>query len=316
MELKDRILAELSEDSFVSGEMLAKKYFVSRNSIWKAVNKLREEGYEIGTVTNKGYRLNGKLNKLSGSIIEKHLKHKLDIVILDEVDSTNSYAKELALSDKRINTAVLAEKQTGGRGRMGRPFFSPDKNGLYMSLLCYPQINAENAPLVTSFVATAAAKAVEKLYGCEVNIKWVNDIYLNGKKICGILTEAGFDFESGNVDYLVIGIGINVSGTEFPKELESIMTSLEKETGISVSRNLLAAEILNNLSCLDKRVKSREYLFYYREKSNIIGRKIHVICGNVEYDAEAVDIDDNAALIVRADNGFKTLNSGEVSIKI
>ena len=139
---------------------------------------------------------------------------------------------------------------------------------------------------------------------------------MNGKKICGILTEAGFDFEGGTVDYAVIGIGINVLGTDFPEELINIATSIEKETGLKISRNDLAAEVLNNLENMSCEIKNKKYLDTYRKKSNVIGKRIKVTYGSQVFYAEALDINENAALIVKTEDGIKTLNSGEVSIKL
>lgn len=316
MALKDDILSELMVNRFISGEELAEKYYVSRNSVWKAVKKLRDEGYEIEAVTNKGYCLKGDINKINAGSIRKKLKSEWSFEILPETDSTNNYAKELAITGKRNKTVVITEKQSGGKGRLGRPFYSPEGNGLYMSVLFRPEINVDSAPLITSFTAVAVAEAVEKLSGQDVNIKWVNDVYMNGKKICGILTEAGFDFEGGTVDYAVIGIGINVLGTDFPDELINIATSIEKETGLKISRNDLAAEVLNNLENMSNEIKDKKYLDIYRKKSNVIGKRIKVTYGSQVFYAEALDINENAALIVKTDNGIKILNSGEVSIKL
>lgn len=316
MALKDDILSELMVNRFISGEELAEKYYVSRNSVWKAVKQLRDEGYEIEAVTNKGYCLKGDINKINAGSIRKKLKSEWSFEILPETDSTNNYAKELAITGKRNKTVVITEKQSGGKGRLGRPFYSPEGNGLYMSVLFRPEINVDSAPLITSFTAVAVAEAVEKLSGQDVNIKWVNDVYMNGKKICGILTEAGFDFEGGTVDYAVIGIGINVLGTDFPDELINIATSIEKETGLKISRNDLAAEVLNNLENMSNGIKDKKYLDIYRKKSNVIGKRIKVTYGSQVFYAEALDINENAALIVKTDNGIKILNSGEVSIKL
>lgn len=317
MSLKESILAELIENEFISGESMAEKYYVSRNSIWKAVKLLRDEGYGIEAVTNKGYCLKNMTNNISSAMIKKQTKVEWDYVILNEVDSTNNYAKKLVVNGERKNTVIIAESQTLGRGRIGRPFYSPKGAGLYMSILIYPSLNVGYAPLITSFTAVAVTKAIEKLTGCGMfKIKWVNDIYMNNKKLCGILTEAGFDFEGGAIDYAVIGIGINVLGCDFPEEIKNIATSIEKETGKIISRNELAAEILNNLSNLPEEIKDKSFLDDYRKKSNVIGKNILVIYGDEKFNATAVGIDDNAALIVETDKGIRTLNSGEVSIKI
>ena len=315
MELKDEVLSELENNEYISGEALAEKLFVSRNSVWKAVNKLRNEGYEIEAVTNKGYCLKGDINKISAGSIKKNLERPLEFYILDEVDSTNNYARELALKGKS-DLVVISETQNGGKGRLGRKFYSPKGAGLYMSLLCRPKMNVELAPLITSYTAVAVALAIDKLSGKETQIKWVNDIFMNGKKICGILTEAGFDFEGGTIDYAIIGIGVNALGLEFPDEIKDIASSVEKESGIKISRIELAAEILNNLKDMEEEIKNKKYLDIYRKKSNVIGRKVNVYYGNESYEAEAIEIDDNAALVVKTNEGFKRLNSGEVSIRL
>ena len=243
MELKDEVLSELENNEYISGEALAEKLFVSRNSVWKAVNKLRKEGYEIEAVTNKGYCLKGDINKISAGSIKKNLERPLEFYILDEVDSTNNYARELALKGKS-DLVVISETQNGGKGRLGRKFYSPKGAGLYMSLLCRPKMNVELAPLITSYTAVAVALAIDKLSGKETQIKWVNDIFMNGKKICGILTEAGFDFEGGTIDYAIIGIGVNALGLEFPDEIKDKATSIFIETGEKFKRSPIAKSVL------------------------------------------------------------------------
>lgn len=316
MTLKNDILYELSSNDYVSGQVLADKYSVSRNGIWKAIKKLKEEGYDINAVTNKGYRLNGSIDKMSEAGIKESLNCKWNIIILEETLSTNNYASELALNGTKENTVVIAESQSGGRGRFNRNFHSPKGKGLYMSIIFSPYIEMANAPLITSFTAVAVAKAIEKLCQKEVNIKWVNDIYMNGKKICGILTEAGFNFDCGTLDYAVVGIGINVKSDDFPENIKSIASSIENESGKVISRNELCAEILNNMREIEEELKTKEYLDIYREKSNVIGRNVRVSIGNEIFDAYAESIDDNAALVVKMENVYRTLNSGEVSIKL
>lgn len=316
MPLKDDILYELSLNEFVSGEKLAEKYYVSRNSIWKAIRKLREEGYEIEAVTNKGYKLCVAVDKISEIAIKPNLNNSWNFIILDKVDSTNTYANKLIISGIKENSVVIAEEQIGGKGRFNRNFYSPKGNGLYMSILFKPKIKIENSPLITSYIAVAVSKAIEKLCTKDVNIKWVNDIYMNGKKICGILTEAGFDFDCGTLDYAIIGIGINVFGNDFPEDIKNIASSIEKESGLRISRNELIVEILNNISDIESDIESRKYLDIYRKKSNVIGKNINVYYGKEEFEALAVEIDNNAALVVKTNNGIKVLNSGEVSIKL
>ena len=319
MALKDDILFELMISSFVSGEGLAEKYYVSRNSIWKAVKQLRDEGFEIEAVTNKGYCLKGDINKITAGAIKKGLKSEWSFEILPETDSTNNYAKELAISGKRNRTVVITEKQNGGKGRLGRPFYSPEGNGLYMSVLCRPEINVDCAPLITSFTAVAVAKAIEKLSGQDVNIKWVNDVYMNGKKICGILTEAVTDFESGSLQYAVMGLGVNISRPKggFPSEISDIASSLySEEAAGNELKCALAAEILNNFFDICERMSVEKLTEEYKSYSVVLGKRIRVISSNAEYYATAVDIDKNARLIVRDENGdMHTLSSAEVSVR-
>lgn len=317
MSLKDEVLTELSNNEYISGKEIAKRHFVSRNGVWKAIKSLREEGYDIEAVTNKGYCLKKMTEKINAAAVKSDCKDRWNVIVMEETDSTNNRAKEMAANGVNEKSVVISDSQTGGRGRIGRPFFSPKNRGLYMSILVRPKLSVDYAPLITSYTATAVSKAIEKLTGKEcTQIKWVNDIYINNKKICGILTEAGFDFEGGMLDYAVIGIGINVLGEEFPADIENIATSIEKETGVKLSRNALAAEILNNVYNIENDIHDKSFLEYYRKKSNVLGKSITVYYGNESYDARAVEIDDNAALVVETENGRKTLNSGEVSIKL
>ena len=320
MSLKDDVLSELSETEYVSGEELAEKFGVSRNSVWKAVNQLRQQGNNIEAVTNKGYHLltEPDLDEIDKDYILNNITGDWkEIITFKKTKSTNEEAKQIALSGEKGNRILIADKQLGGKGRKGRVFFSPDKKGLYMSiLLTNPDIKVEDATLITSYTAVATAKAVEKLCGNEVKIKWVNDLYMNDKKICGILTEAGFDFESGTVDYVIIGIGINTLKSRLPKEIKDIATSIENETGVKIFRNNLVTEIVNGIVNMPEALKTKDFLNTYREKSNVIGRNITVYYGNRVYNAKAVDIDDNAALVVETGDGIETVNSGEVSIRL
>ena len=156
---------------------------------------------------------------------------------LSEIDSTNRYLKELAATGAPEGTVVIANKQSAGRGRLGRSFFSPEEKGIYMSILLRPEIELERAVLITSMAAVAVARAVERVSTIPAQIKWVNDIFINRKKVCGILTEAGINTEKGSLDYAVLGIGVNVGSMEFPAELKEIATSVSNECGKEVSKN-------------------------------------------------------------------------------
>lgn len=318
--LKEHLLKALvdGQGSYFSGSALAEKYGVSRNAVWKAVKQLQNEGYCIDAVTNKGYAFISDDDILSEACIQKHLRTKMlgrKLRIYTELYSTNKTAKEAASEGAPHGTVILAEKQNGGHGRYGRPFFSPEKSGIYMTVLLRPHLKAEQSLLITSCTAVAAAEAIEKLFPVNVQIKWVNDLFVNQKKICGILTEAGIGFENGELEYVAIGIGINSGAAHFPKELELIAASLENESGIHVSRNRLIAEILNCLESHLETMADRRFLAESRRRSILLGKKINVVTMSETYPAVAEAINEDGFLIVRTEKGLETLNSGEVSIR-
>ena len=236
---------------------------------------------------------------------------------LSEIDSTNSRAKELASEGAVHGTTVVADMQSAGRGRLGRAFVSPSGKGLYMSVIIRPDYPTETASLITSATACAAAEAVENLCGSEVRIKWVNDLYMHGKKICGILTEASLGLEMRTLDYAVIGIGVNVRkiGESFDSDLSMRATSIEDVTDLKLNRNELCAEILN---CLEKYLDSLEergFLAEYRRRELLTGNLITANIGGETITAKAVGIDDNANLIAELPDGStRHLGSGEANL--
>ncbi|MGN0667220.1 MAG: biotin--[acetyl-CoA-carboxylase] ligase, partial [Huintestinicola sp.] len=302
----------------VSGNKIAVSLGMTRSAVWKAVKQLREEGYSISAVTNRGYCLTDDNDLLNEPSIQQyleteHLGRKMDI--FKTVDSTNSFAKSLAQLGAVHGMTVISEQQTLGRGRMGKKFHSPNNLGIYMSVIIRPRLSVEYALTITSCAAVAVAEAIEKLCGLECGIKWVNDIYTNGKKLCGILTEASIGVEQGGLEYAVIGIGINVSNTIFPKELEEVATSIKLESGRSVSRSRLAAEILNSLERHLNNICSQDFIEEYRRRSILIGKKIMVSCNGKEEIADCIGIDSYGKLLIRRENGEEAaLNSGSVSI--
>lgn len=302
---------------FVSGAQLADKIGVSRNAVWKAVKSLENEGFAIEAVSGKGYRISPENNVLSAEIISAGLKTKRKIAVLSEIDSTNNYAKELASSGAAHGTAVIADRQTSGKGRLGRSFFSPSGTGLYVSVIIRPEMSLETAQLITSCAACAAAETVEELCGRDVSIKWVNDLYMNGRKICGILTEASLSLETKSLDYAVIGVGINVLSVKniFGQELGGIATSVEDETGIKINRNTLCAVLLNKLDERLADIKSRSFLDSYRRREILTGNVITANAGGIKITGTAVGIDDNASLIIKLPDGsVRALSSGEASL--
>lgn len=320
MNVKTVLLNALSRagDEFISGAELSRRLGVSRNAVWKAVKALEKEGYIIESVTARGYRLRGSDNILSAEIISaERSSEKLgcEIIVLPETDSTNNYAKELASGGAVHGTVVIAEKQTGGKGRLGRRFESPSGSGLYTSVIVRPTFDISFAPLITSAAAVVVAEAVEKLCGHETAIKWVNDIYMNGRKICGILTEATLDLESKKLDCAVIGIGINVLESDFPEELKTKATSIESETGIRLDRNKLCGELLGRLEYYLDRIESRGHLENYRKREMLTGNMITATVGNETISGHALRIDNNADLVILTEDGTeRKLNSGEATL--
>lgn len=320
MNVKSELLSRLAkaEGKYISGSELAAELGVSRNAVWKAVKALEDEGFVIESVTAKGYRLSQSSNRISAELISAaNSAEKLGckMVILDETDSTNNAAKELAAQGAVHGTVVTADRQTSGKGRMGRKFVSPPGMGLYMSVVIRPEFSTLFAPLITSAAAVAAAEAVEKLCGSDVQVKWVNDLYLNGRKICGILTEASLGLEANSLDYAVIGIGINVRHYDFGDELRERVTSIEDETGILVDRNILCAEVLARLEYHLGQIESRGHLDEYRRRELLTGNRITANVGLEKIEGIALETDDNANLVVRLDDGsVRCLSSGEAEL--
>ncbi|MDF2567786.1 MAG: biotin--[acetyl-CoA-carboxylase] ligase [Oscillospiraceae bacterium] len=324
MTSKMRILQELEKKrgENVSGEELAGMVGISRAGIWKAVNELKKEGYHITAVTNKGYCLCSDNDILSSEGIRPHLFDRTaadHIMTYKTLESTNKTAKELAAQGAQSGTVILSEHQSSGRGRMGRGFFSPANSGIYMSVILRLGVKASDAVLITTAASVAVAKAIEEVTGIYAEIKWVNDLYVEGKKICGILTEAVTDFESGNIEFIVLGIGINFAtkSAEFPTEILDKAGSLYYEDPPNgVSRNRLAAHVINHVLRLEDDITSKSFLEEYKKRSFVLGKPIKVIKPNETRLAKAVDVDSNGGLVVEYENGeIDTLSSGEISIR-
>lgn len=322
MDVKQQVLSylELNKGKTFSGAKLAEKIGVSRTAIWKAVKSLEEKGYKITASTNKGYSLCDDNDKLSPQSIKPYLDSDIkdsEIIVFDTIDSTNTYAKEIASQGAKEFTVVIAEEQTKGKGRLGRTFYSPHSKGIYMSIILRPEMSAKQALLITTSTAVAVSDAIDDICNISTQIKWVNDIYYNEKKLCGILTEASIDFETGGLEYAIVGIGINVSTTQndLPDDVSQIATSIygDKET---INRSALIGKILNNLNLYVNNLGDKSILDKYRERSFLIGREINVIKSDSTTPAIATGITDNAELIVQYKNGrTETLNSGEVSVR-
>ena len=322
MAIKDDVLRALHRsDETLSGSALARSLGVSRSAVWKAIEQLRAEGYRIEAATNRGYRLAAGTEALTQVEIDRWRRPGPIGAVLeihDELDSTNIRAKQLALQDAPHGAAVLARHQSGGRGRFGRSFFSPEGSGVYISFVLRPELTADRAVMLTSLCAVAVARAAERVTNGEIeaSIKWVNDVYIAGRKICGILCEAGLDFESGQMQYVVAGIGVNVGPMEFPPELKDVATSISNECGRPIERSRFCAELINEMNALYPQLESGAFMAENRARSNVIGRDILVLRGDERYPATAVDIDGGGSLVIRTPEGeTRTLRSGEISIK-
>lgn len=322
MSIKDEVLKELElhKGDYISGGELASVLGVSRNAIWKAIKVLEKNGYTIDAIPNKGYCLASDNDILSAQSISQFLNMDLDILVEKCVTSTNTVLKEKAEQGARHGTVLIAEEQTNGRGRMGKSFYSPVGSGIYLSILLRPDIPAQEALFLTTSAAVATARAIEDVSEKKADIKWVNDIYIEGKKVCGILTEAAFNIETGKLDYAIVGIGINICypNDGFPPEIDDIATAIFDKSSDSVNkRSILIANLLNYFMEYYDNFEDQKYVSEYIYRSMIIGKEITVIDGQNSRDAVASKIDNQCRLKVQFDDGSeKWINSGEVSIKV
>lgn len=328
MKLKEQVLLILmsSKGEYVSGEDISKRLYVSRNAVWKAINTLRSDGFIIDAMQNKGYLLSGGESDdftRYGLLRIRQLLRKsaadAEITIKDTVTSTNTLLRSAAENGAPDKTVLIANEQTEGRGRRGKSFYSPADSGIYMSILLRPDFGADKAYILTAGAAVAAVRAVKKVCGIDAGIKWVNDIMLDGKKICGILTEAVTDFESGSLQYAVMGLGINISRPKggFPSEISDIASSLYSyEVADNELKCSLAAEILNSFFDIYGHTSVERLINEYKKYSVVLGKRIKVISAGTEYFATAVDIDNDARLVVKDNEGnIHTLSSAEVSVR-
>lgn len=325
MSTKKKVLDCLEEHrgSSVSGNELAELIGVSRTAIWKAIKALQEEGHKIESKTNEGYMLALDSDRLSEEGILNHLPERYKnskIIVYDIIDSTNKqaklYANDEGFSKDTSIKVFVAEEQTAGRGRLGKTFYSPKSTGLYMSILLRPD-KTESIQMITIAAAVAVCDGIKELYGIDVSIKWVNDIYIGGKKICGILTEAVTDFESGTIDNIVVGIGINCTTEDFPEDISGIASSLQEgEKALTIVRNQLAAKIVEKLGDMWENLGNKEIIEKYRQRSFMVGKEVSFVQKGIEYKGIVENINDFGNLCVKLSSGENMiLASGEVSVK-
>lgn len=318
MQLKIEILKalEAARGKDLSGQMLAQKFGVSRNAIWKAVKSLIDEGYRIEAGKNRGYRLSEDNDVLSAvaiaGAIESRIKG-LSIFVHREIDSTNDEAKRKIAEGQEGISLIVADAQSAGRGRQGKTFFSPTGAGIYMTVAFPSRLPLAAAVSVTTAAAVAVFRAIRDETGIETDIKWVNDLYLGGKKVAGILTEAISDFEAGEVRHLIVGVGINIHPADYPAEIADIAAPLGAGR---IDRNRLVARIVDRLfECLSG-LGSGAHLDTYRHHSMVIGREITYYRGGVATPARALDIDEDGWLVIEHEDGSRDLlNSGEITVR-
>ncbi|MBU3175468.1 biotin--[acetyl-CoA-carboxylase] ligase [Clostridium estertheticum] len=322
--MKEKILELLkaSGNDFVSGQKISEVLGVSRAAIWKHIKVIKEDGYEVEAISRKGYRIISSPDILTFEEIKNYLNTECigkNIIYCNSIGSTNTKAKELAEMGEGHGTVIISEEQTLGRGRLGRNFLSPKYKGIWMSIILRPNILTENISKITLLGAAAVQKAIMKM-GVKTSIKWPNDIILNSKKVCGILTEMSGEID--HVNYLVMGIGINVNleKEDITTDLKDVATSIKIESGNLMDRKLLLASILNIFeelySDFVENDSIKETLEICRKNSVLIGKEIQLINRGKVTIAKAIDISDKGELVVENSSGnVEHIVSGEVSIR-
>lgn len=320
--MKEEILRLLrSADGYISGQELCNRFGVSRTAVWKAINQLKEAGYEIEAQQNKGYRLMAAPDLMTEAEI-KSLMHTewvaKEVLYFDTIDSTNTKARELAEKGYPSGTLVVADKQESGKGRRGRSWVSPSGTGIFMTLMIKPDINPNNASMLTLVAALAVAKAITSVTGEEALIKWPNDIVVNSKKVCGILTEMNAQFDY--INHIVVGIGINVHNESFPEEISQMASSLMIEAG---GRRFHRAQIIAETMAYfeqyyDTFLKTQDLSALVREYDELLvnrNKSVRVLDPKEPFDGKAMGITPKGELIVDTWESRKLVSSGEVSVR-
>lgn len=320
---QERVYQALAErpGEYLSGQELSRQLGISRAAVWKAVEGLRRQGYDIEARSGLGYRLAAAGDRLDRREVSLCFAAPRDNwQVLSEVDSTNTLCKRLAAEGAPDGTVVMADRQTVGKGRRGRSFLSPAGVGLYLSILWRPTCTPERLLPLTALSAVAVCRAIERLSGVSPAIKWPNDLVLEGHKLGGILTELSLEGESGHIDYVIVGIGINCRQRpeNFDPEIREIAGSLDMVLPVQVKRAALAAALTEELDTLRHEVMlhPEKWLEDYRRRCLTVGSRVQILRGQERREAEAVAVDERFGLIVRYDDGTEeTLRSGEVSVR-
>ncbi len=324
---KDKVygLLRQSGGAHLSGEEISRRLGISRAAVWKAVDALRKAGYTIDARSGLGYALVEAPDALTEREVRRCMEERgiacTQLQCLDEVDSTNSFLKRIALERAPHGAIAVANCQTGGRGRMSRTFQSPPDLGVYLSVLLRPALPPAALMPVTAMTAVAMCDAVEAACGLRPQIKWTNDLVVGNRKLGGILTEMALEGETGLVQYLISGTGINVlhSSEDFTAEVAAMATSLRQELGRAVSRPLLAAEMIRAFNRLGEDIGGdhSRYLTAYRRDCVTLGKQVQLLWQEDRREVvEALDVDDQFGLVVRhADGRTEVIRSGEVSVR-
>lgn len=320
--MKEEILRLLrSADGYISGQELCNRFGVSRTAVWKVINQLKEAGYEIEAQQNKGYRLMAAPDLMTEAEI-KSLMHTewvaKEVLYFDTIDSTNTKAQELAEKGYPSGTLVVADKQESGKGRRGRSWVSPSGTGIFMTLMIKPDINPNNASMLTLVAALAVAKAITSVTGEEALIKWPNDIVVNGKKVCGILTEMNAQFDY--INNIVVGVGINVHNESFPEEISQMASSLMIEAGGKRFHRaqIIAETMLYFEQYYDTFLKTQDLSALVREYDELLvnrNKSVRVLDPKEPFDGKAMGITPKGELIVDTWESRKLVSSGEVSVR-
>lgn len=324
MKNRDRVLQILYRNNgeCVSSSEITGELGITRSAVFKIINELKKQGFDIESIHHRGYRLGNEKDIISpeiiNEIIEKEGKNRR-IQYFERVDSTNTFAKKILMEGESYPDIIIANEQEQGRGRLGREFYSPKGTGIYCSFILDPFIKIENSILVTVAASVAVSRAIEKVTKKDTRIKWINDIYIDDKKVCGILTEAVTDFETGIIGKIILGIGINFNtpSESFPDEITDKASSVFMDDTFGVTRNQLIAQLIIEIDECMNDIENDEIIRYYRNKSLVLGKMLEITYFGQEkpIQGKAVDIDRNGFLIIETKNGLLTLNSGEVSIR-
>lgn len=320
--IKEEVLKVLKDtNGYVSGQSLCNSLNVSRTAVWKCINQLKEEGYVIEAVTNRGYHLVQSPDLITEGEVGSLLDTKFwgrSLAFFEETDSTNNVIKKMAEEGAPEGQLAIAEIQTGGKGRRGRSWSSPKGSGIWMSFLLRPQVDPMKASMLTIVAAMAAREAVAACTGVEALIKWPNDIIVNGHKICGILTELSAEMHM--INYVVIGVGINVNTEKFPEEIRNTASSLYIETGRKCNRSRIIAAFGSAFekyyAMFLKKENLSDIVSEYDKYLVNINRKVRIIENSSELIATAGGINEEGELLVTDDEGREHIvRSGEVSVR-